>query len=284
MRLNLGPGRQPVIGVSPGHDAGRLPGVATSSAPHSPYRRTRAPPGAGFFTGTQPGARGSVRRDAGGGRSIVRHTAACGDTRTSAPMCETNRPGSAGTMARCHKSDFSTPRRSTSRPSRDSCATLTTARHACTAWSLISSIRCDEAALPWRSRKPHWLPWNNSRSTGRGSSSAPAPPSGLSPKPSERVCLCGSCAWTGPWRGRRFRPDPGSPSSLRWSRRWNRLVHCSMTRRDAQACLRRSSTFPCRKRGWLSSRGTLTGTYGRSQMPLVPLPMVLTWSSWRRPA
>jgi hypothetical protein len=84
MRLNLGPGRKPVIGVSPGHDAGRLPGVATSSAPHSPYRRTRAPPGAGFFTGTQPGARGSVRRDAGGGRSIVRHTAACGDTRTSA--------------------------------------------------------------------------------------------------------------------------------------------------------------------------------------------------------
>ena len=38
MRLNLGPGGQLVIDVSHGHDAGRLSGVATSGAPHSPYR------------------------------------------------------------------------------------------------------------------------------------------------------------------------------------------------------------------------------------------------------
>ena len=65
MRLNLGPGGQPVIGVSHGQDAGRLSGVATSSAPRSPYRRTRSPPVAGCFTGRHSGASGSVGQDAG---------------------------------------------------------------------------------------------------------------------------------------------------------------------------------------------------------------------------
>ena len=61
MPLNLGPGRQPVIGVSSAHDAERP--VRCRDLELHLVPRTRSPPGAGFFTHRFLGASGSVRQD-----------------------------------------------------------------------------------------------------------------------------------------------------------------------------------------------------------------------------